>query len=1001
MVFAPQQIPKKSQQIKTDKPRPHVCTICTRAFARLEHLKRHERSHTNEKPFQCAACGRCFARRDLVLRHQQKLHASLPNIMRRGSEPNEHIIVLTNNTNANAPLPKDDSTPNSTPTQIFLPSKDYKTLYGVDEDSEVSPPSNLTPPNMASKSDNLSPKKSIITKPHLFSDHLMQPSFSQSNSLPSSNSNMFNNFRHASFSAASGTSYTLGKDITSQSDVQPHDRLNSSKLSYSDDMNISKDLLLSGIDLNVDWNQMEGLDAAQKKKSIKNLQQYFVESVTNNNNVNFNNVLASFQFHNPNHPHHIKGTTPIDYTIDPLVDINMMKAFEQSSNDFEANGASRHVSNGNKKMKLNSNDDWLQELIETSADQFLDTATPGLIVPELKSQGSVDESAEDISNLFKTRQFDLSKQIDGNSWGRRFVSQELRTRIVSISNLTDSQFPSIDELNKYLDLYEIEFDKYFPFIHLPTLRNSENYDSIPLILSMSSIGALYSFNNKHTLLLFNLSKYHIQHFFEKEITLDNLQFKKVPHMAHQCLVLHIFISMFLNEPNMIDITQRQIKSMIGLINSTNFSGQLENFMTPPKSFENVQANYDYFVTAQSRIRTIRVFYMLQIIRSSFVGVPIFFNSKELRSGNPCADEDLWNCENAQQWYEKVRGLYQSITQLSNGESTQDLIKSLQPLSGSYNNKCLLGNLLTLLIYLHEQLSYEYDTVGDQYNYINWNLHHKPNQLDALQSWEHKFLNNGGILAINHNNKHLLNAKHDLKLILPLHSLFKIRAEINIRSFISPILFKQWDQMNIQLDKFVAKELNQENLKHCLPNSINIIKLWIFNIESINYDIKQTSLRTPVFFVLCIMVSMVILSLYLQYLEEKSEFLTDSDLLSWYECEAILLKVDRVLTPILKSSYSEVLTNQADGVFKSINQDHNVIKISGLLVQKEQIINDEIAMKQLNQEINKEIKHIKLSKKSLYLGIRILADAPVWPVATGFAEALKKRATYLSQPKNLS
>lgn len=31
---------------KTDKPRPHVCGTCSRSFARLEHLKRHERSHT-------------------------------------------------------------------------------------------------------------------------------------------------------------------------------------------------------------------------------------------------------------------------------------------------------------------------------------------------------------------------------------------------------------------------------------------------------------------------------------------------------------------------------------------------------------------------------------------------------------------------------------------------------------------------------------------------------------------------------------------------------------------------------------------------------------------------------------------------------------------------------------------------------------------------------------------------------------------------------------------
>src|ERR1700730_3765698 len=59
---------------KTDKPRPHICATCTRSFARLEHLKRHERSHTKEKPFECPECSRCFARRDLLLRHQQKLH---------------------------------------------------------------------------------------------------------------------------------------------------------------------------------------------------------------------------------------------------------------------------------------------------------------------------------------------------------------------------------------------------------------------------------------------------------------------------------------------------------------------------------------------------------------------------------------------------------------------------------------------------------------------------------------------------------------------------------------------------------------------------------------------------------------------------------------------------------------------------------------------------------------------------------------------------------------
>ncbi|CAI4058520.1 hypothetical protein SKDZ_04G4240 [Saccharomyces kudriavzevii ZP591] len=57
------------------KLRSFVCEVCTRAFARQEHLKRHHRSHTNEKPYPCGLCNRCFTRRDLLIRHAQKIHS--------------------------------------------------------------------------------------------------------------------------------------------------------------------------------------------------------------------------------------------------------------------------------------------------------------------------------------------------------------------------------------------------------------------------------------------------------------------------------------------------------------------------------------------------------------------------------------------------------------------------------------------------------------------------------------------------------------------------------------------------------------------------------------------------------------------------------------------------------------------------------------------------------------------------------------------------------------
>ncbi|KAF1813366.1 STE-domain-containing protein [Eremomyces bilateralis CBS 781.70] len=51
----------------------HSCPIptCGRLFKRLEHLKRHVRTHTQERPYVCGLCGKAFSRSDNLAQHRR------------------------------------------------------------------------------------------------------------------------------------------------------------------------------------------------------------------------------------------------------------------------------------------------------------------------------------------------------------------------------------------------------------------------------------------------------------------------------------------------------------------------------------------------------------------------------------------------------------------------------------------------------------------------------------------------------------------------------------------------------------------------------------------------------------------------------------------------------------------------------------------------------------------------------------------------------------------
>lgn len=1167
--IATQPIPKKSQQIRTDKPRPHMCSVCTRAFARLEHLKRHERAHTNEKPYQCAACGRCFARRDLVLRHQQKLHTNLPTLMRKGSSKdqdiNEHINVLQNNTDPNAPLPN-GATPlpealNDAIAETTNHSKpQFRTgLFGNDNQSQTHTNGSLPHPLMGPSpiTSNSSPRPSITLhssngrKDSVSFNQLVKATpMSRQSSIASrrkssqikqepspesdtpkrkkmtpfkpdftdKSSHYLHNYRHASYSAASGISYANAKDamqIQEQNALEFGDAVPSQVEFGTPPLGPQSEEYHKIMEMGdlLDWGNIDHLDVSDDKfslrqKSLKNLQDFFTLGPRNNGNMKaismqhaqsvpqrksifaledesmdpaagfpvqpppiMENETAQTQSQQqqtqpqqqaqpppqqaqqqqqPSQLHQLlpqsqQGSISSVGSIDPLQlsnkngNIATSSAGKRSRSSMEASATPQGslLGNGNMAPTFPNETDWVKDLVNPGLDLNLNFSA-STSFDDLKGYFNNQKLGENSINLPKKQAQDFMQQllaVNGHdashtidysvefppnffNFDSTLISAEVRDKMISMSHVDSKDFPSLESLKYYAQMFEFGFNKYCSFIHLPSLKNvrGQNFETVPLLLAITAIGSLYAYNNHDALLLFNMSKYHIQGFFERELTVDNIQFKKIPLMAHQCLVLHIMLSLFFNEPNVIDITARQIKSMIGLIKSTNFNEPLEQSIIPPQPAPHglmitdeikpiIQHNYDYFILAQSRIRTLHTFYILQVFRSSITGAPIMFPSTMMKSGSYCNNRELWWSPNASSWYStvcKTNPPNWSIVELSNGTSVNELISYLHnpnPLTNIPN-----ANLLTILFNIHEQVGV--DLRANDFSYINWNVSKRPKYHHLMNNWQILFYKNEGNLDTSSLNCDQFSSSPDLKQIIPLWYMLKMKMDINLDATFTHIFKKDYVSLNKELDLMDYRESNYSVLSKSLGSGYSILDLWIQTTETNSLDVRETTVRTPVFLFSGLLASILVIATYLDFLEQqcKRRDISNQELMEWLRCQETFTKMEKVLTPSVKSVYSDVLTKDMQNLSIVTESVRNkIIKLSeerskcdDNLSRGVQLDFNRDRVTKLNQEIRDYVTENNLAQRAFYLGIRVFADAPVWPAAMGFAEALQIRATHLAQ-----
>ncbi|XBW38810.1 hypothetical protein QEN19_004402 [Hanseniaspora menglaensis] len=631
----------------------------------------------------------------------------------------------------------------------------------------------------------------------------------------------------------------------------------------------------------------------------------------------------------------------------------------------------------------------------------------------------------------------------------KWFNEDLRQQIMDHHKLT--QFPTCKELNQYANLYKEEFHAYFDFIHLQSITPS--LQTHALLCSIAAIGTLYSFHLYHATQLFVITRHTIRKILE-DYTENKLH--DIPLWVIQTMVNLSFVEMFHNNKEIISKVDVHFHTLIRIIQITELTKPLEKLQNPPIDGRNIQNDdnekkkmFEYFIMAQSRIRTCHIVLLVSNLFSALIGLDCRMHSVNLKEGGvPSSQIELFHCNNHLEWFEVLSNKYKitidskfSLVELSNGgdsyahclrylcsaKSANDQFSydsdtssnfgmnngnssklnifdtfgkqapdSLFELENLHTSNLSMFTLMSMLLSIHEKIFIER---SKNYSTYQWELKSKPIVINLLNTWKSLFLKNGGVFydigtigEINKNPK--------LRLLLPLYYFARIRKSINISPILKHIWRKNIDGLNGVLDNLVdsclsanksfcdGEDYNRNLLTEATLNCLDTIHLWG---ETVNYQIdnnkdRKHNISTPIFFITCISSSIIILSVFLQVLEltyKHGGKLSDFEENVWIQSRRILQSLEKKLN--------------------SINVDLNRLKLPNELIPPLESISIE-ELQSWKEDLEKKSlkKHVvedKLSLKCLYLGLRILLDAPIWPVCLSFGEVLNERGKYLYDKKD--
>ncbi|CCE61710.1 hypothetical protein TPHA_0B00380 [Tetrapisispora phaffii CBS 4417] len=734
-------------------------------------------------------------------------------------------------------------------------------------------------------------------------------------------------------------------------------------------------------------------------------------------------------------PRHLSSETiSLENTVSPLTDLGT--ANDSSLPSFVTDINKSNILTANNPNKLKYINNGRKNSVVT---QFFNNRQHAVFNEDCHFMNDSLHSAEG-ANMFnsnlRTKQDPMNNT---NNIKYPEFTEEIRTYIISSNSLSGELFPTVEELNSYTKLFIIKFHSLFQFIHIRSIEIKP--DNYTFILSLTVIGALHSFHSTHAMLLSRICWTQIKNIINKLSQTHN--YANTPLWVIQAMILLIFVNIFNNNLSVDQkkIIHAQISTLVELIKVTKINLPIESVEKPPiqsnhamdyqdhpenlskylaqfNTSEQIDKDFQYFIKAQQRIRTCHVFLIVSIMFTNMAGIECYFHSTDVKCGIPCYLPEMFDCSDSVQWYEmlqknKIRldSKFALLELCNGGETYQNCLNYLANGNKFFyeNEKLSFKTLLSLLIGIHEKIFLENNKLALQYDRnslegeIQWRSNSKPIIDFAMKNWEALYVKNGGVLATADAEliKSFTATNIEALLIIPMHLLACIRKCVNITPIMSTIYQQDWGKLNRILEnKFFYCDL--DSVHEATEYSLMAINFWIETVAVVD-NAQKTSKRTPIFSVMSIFVSIFIIAEQMKRIEDWAFTITNealtpnslpsmlkpSDRMMWLKCEQILKKIELYQLPkgYNKETYSEFLRTQANG---ALDVD---------------VLNDKLAIYAMEsstniQETANVIKKASLSTRSLYLGVRILGDAPIWPIALLLAHALQSRAIYVRANYNI-